>query len=315
MIILNYGDPADTFRCLRSLEDSLDLDLDIVVVNNGPEDDIHDALVLGVGERAHVLSTGDNVGYAAGNNVGIAWVTGRGCDLVWILNPDTVVLPGTLTELRAHLAAVPDCGMVGPRLVLPGSPTRVWFDGGVVDDATAVTRHVSLGVLEAKAPEPVALDVDYVTGASILVRRSVIEQVGGIPEQYFLYYEEVDWCRRAQKAGWRTMVNQHARMVHLKRSSGALPKPYYLYYMTRNRYHFAQDCVGVDPELALAHLDEDFLGPWRRKVESLAPHWSGSFDEIVSRAKSDARAGVYGRNDLIVDLPAADEDVHEPSPR
>ncbi|HET6168393.1 MAG TPA: glycosyltransferase family 2 protein [Marmoricola sp.] len=307
VVILNYGDPADTLGCLGSLEGSTDLDLDVVVVHNGPEDDTYRRLADQIGRRADLVATGDNLGYAAGNNVGIDRVLGRDCGLVWLLNPDTVVLPDTLTVLRARLDATPDCGVVGPRLLFPGKPATIWFDGGLVDTTNAVTRHISLGVRERRAPAPQALDVDYVTGASLLVRRSVIEQVGAIPEQYFLYYEEVDWCRRIQAAGWRTITDQHARMVHAKRSSGALPMPYYLYYMTRNRFLFAEDCLGVDGEEALAQLDADFLDPWRVKVSQRAPDWLPAFDDLVARAKEDARARVYGRNDEITNYPAADE--------
>ncbi|WP_183407903.1 glycosyltransferase family 2 protein [Nocardioides marmoriginsengisoli] len=310
VVILNYGDPGDTLRCLRSLENSTDLDMDILVVNNGPEDALHEELVREVGSRASVISTGDNLGYAAGNNLGISWVMERGCDLVWILNPDTLVAPTTLAILREHLDATPDCGMVGPRLVLPGKPPRIWFDGGLVDLATAVTEHVNLGVPVRKAPAPVVRDADYVTGASLLVRRLVVEQVGPIPDQYFLYCEEVDWCRRVAAAGWRVMVDQRATMHHLKRSSTSLPKPYYLYYMTRNRYLFAEDSLGLDGEVALAHLDQVFLAPYRRNVERDAPHWLAAFDDLVALAKADARNRVYGRNDVITQYPSADEEVH-----
>ena len=154
-------------------------------------------------------------------------------------------------------------------------------------------RHLNAGKVADDVP-PEVIDVDYVTGACMLVRRSMIEDIGPVPERYFLYYEETDWCVRAQRAGWRTMVDQRARMIHHKRSSDALPRPYYLYYMTRNRVLFAEESLGVDGEAALRDLDEHFLGPWRERVAAREPSLLRAFDEIVELAKADGRARVTG---------------------
>lgn len=304
VVLLNFGDPQDTLECLSSLERSTNLDLEVVVVDNGPADEAHEALRAAVGARATTIATGSNLGYAAGNNTGIALLMEGGCEFLWLLNPDTRVEPATLDRLLDHLDSVPDCGIVGPRILLPDTPERIWFDGGLVDRSTGSTSHLHQGAPEGDH-RPVVLDVDYVTGASILVRRSLVQHVGPIPEQYFLYYEETDWCLRAQRLGWRTMVTQHARMLHHKRSSGRLPQPYYLYYMTRNRYLFARDCLGIDGEAALDVLERTFLHGWRKRVAELRPDWLTDFDHLVALAKADARAGVEGRKDEIVDYPDA----------
>jgi GT2 family glycosyltransferase len=301
VVVLNYKNSDDTLACLDSLERSDDLDLDIVVVDNGPDGPEFAELRSGVGRRGETIASGGNLGYAAGNNIGITRVLDRGCDYVWVLNPDTVVEPQTLPILHEHLATVPECGVVGPRILLSGPLARIWFDGGLIDRAIGATRHLNAGKLAADV-EPEVIDVDYVTGASMLVRRSMIEEVGLIPEQYFLYYEETDWCVRAQRAGWRTMVDQHARMIHHKRSSDALPRPYYLYYMTRNRVLFAEDCLGVDGEAALRDLDEHFLAPWRARVAAHEPSLVSAFDEIVDLAKADGRARVTGERSDITNL-------------
>lgn len=298
VVILNYGDPADTLACLHTLELSQNLSLDVVVVDNAEDGPEHQDLKAAVGDRATVLCSGGNLGYAAGNNVGIRHLLDKDVDYVWILNPDTRVEPTTLDLLLDELKRVPDCGIVGPRIVYPGDPARIWFDGGIVDiEDHGSTAHVNLSVLESEAGAPHAFDVDYVTGAAMLVRRRVFETVGLIPEQYFLYFEEVDFCRRTQAAGFRTRIDQRARLTHLKRSSGWLPTPYYLYYMTRNRYLFAQDCLGLDPELALDSLRHHFLTPWRLKVEQRAPSGLAEFDRLVEQATADARAGRCGRTD------------------
>jgi len=313
VVVLNYGEPHDTFGCLDSLEQSDDLDLDIVVVDNGPESDEHDRLRAGVGRRAEVVATGENLGYAGGNNLGITRLLERGVTFVWLLNPDTRVEPTTLPRLLRLMDRRPECGVVGPRLVLPGSPARVWYDGGVVDlERWGATRHRAQGKLESEARRPVPRVTDYVTGAALLTRAATLEQVGLLPERYFLYYEETEWCLRARRLGWACVVQSRARMTHLKRSGIGIPEPYHVYYMTRNRYFFARDCLGLDPEQALADLDARLLARWRARVTRDAPAWLPAYDDLVARAKADARAGRDGRNDDITDYQRADRSESAP---
>lgn len=306
VVILNYGEASDTLECLATLEQSDDLDLDIVVVDNGPATPDHTALRERVGRRAEVIASGDNLGYAGGNNIGITTLLRRGVEFVWLLNPDTRTEPATLRHLLRVMAARPACGVVGPRLVLPGSPSRIWYDGGVIDEKLGATRHRAQGRLETMAPPRRARETDYVTGASFLARATTLERVGLLPERYFLYYEETDWCLKARAAGWTAMVQPRARMTHLKGSGLVIPAPYHVYYLTRNSYFFAGDCLRVDPERALADLDQRLLARWRARVSELAPDWLPTYDELVTRAKSDARAGRDGRNDDIADYPRSE---------
>jgi GT2 family glycosyltransferase len=137
----------------------------------------------------------------------------------------------------------------------------------------------------------------------------MLEAVGLLPEDYFLYFEETDYCREVRAAGWRTLVDDRVSIVHRKRSSGLLPTPYYLYYMTRNRMLFASRHFDADPALVLADFERAFLTPWRSKVEQHAPGWLPQFDELVSWALHDARSGVTGRQPRVelVPVPVPDE--------
>jgi len=317
VVLVNHDSPEDTAACVSSLETSRDLDLDVVVVDNSSSDESLSGLRQAVGDRVRVVSSGANLGYAGGSNVGIRLCLERGNEFVWLLNPDTRVEQDTLATLLAHLRAVPDCGVVGPRLVHPAvgtTPETIWFDGGIVDlERAGETRHVHQNKPTAKAPPPRVREVDYVTGASLLARRSVFETVGLLPEDYFLYFEETHWCQDVRRAGWRVMIDQRARMVHHRRSAGDLPSTYHLYYMTRNRYLFAQRALGLDGEAALAQLQGKWLRNWRRKVAEAAPQWLDEFDALVERAMSDARAGRDGRNDEVshVPWPTATDTRHE----
>jgi GT2 family glycosyltransferase len=306
VVVLNYGEPDDTFGCLDALEMSKDLDLDIVVVDNGPEGLAHDRLRAGVGRRAEVLASGHNLGFGAGTNLGISRLLEREVEHVWLLNPDCHVEPATLRRLLRVLDARPHCGVVGGRLVLPGEPARVWYDGGRVDPSNGATGHRHHGRLEAELPPDAPHPTRYVTGACFLARTRAFEEVGLLPERYFMYYEETEWCLRARAAGWGSVVQPRARAVHLKRSGIGVPAPYAVYYLTRNRYFFARDCLGIDPEAALEHLDGTLVASWRHRVSRRAPAWLPTFEDLVARAKADARAGRDGRCADIEQVDAAD---------
>lgn len=307
VVLVNHDSAEDTVGCIASLEASHDLDMDVVVVDNSDSPESAAALTELVGHRAVVLSSGGNIGYAAGSNVGIQHCLARGNDFVWLLNPDTRIEPETLPTLLALLEEIPDCGIVGPRIVhapRADGTVSIWFDGGIVDeDKAGETRHLNQGTALADASAPVAREVDYVTGASLLTRRSVLETVGLLPEDYFLYFEETHWCRTVRRHGWRVMTEQRATMTHLQRSTGDLPSPYHLYYMTRNRYLFAERALGLSGEDALAQLSGKWLKNWRRKVRRTAPGWLDEFDALVERAAADARAGRDGRNDEVSHVP------------
>ncbi|WP_188778884.1 glycosyltransferase family 2 protein [Marmoricola endophyticus] len=303
-VVLNFGPPDDTLACLDSLERSEDLDLRIVVVDNGPESgDQHHALAEGIAGRAELVATGANLGYAAGNNVGISRLLDAGVDRVWVLNPDTRAEPSTLGQLGAHLDAVPDCAVVAPRFLLPGDPPRIWFESAEVDRGTAAIRPDHLNRTEAECPPGPARDTDYVAGAGMLLRAAALRDVGMLPEDFFLYFEETTWCLSAADLGWRVMVLPEARMLHLKRSGSAVPTAYYVYYMTRNRLLFAERVLGIDRDEVfgpvLETFERDLLVPWRARVAAHAPHWLETFEELVRRALRDARAGVTGGVDGI----------------
>lgn len=306
-VVLHYQDADDTVRCVRSLQRGIALDLGILVVDNGPADEAHEALVARLGPRVTCLATGENLGYSAGNNVGIRWALERRPEFVWILNPDTVVAEDTLAGLLATADDLGDAGVLGPRLTLGDSADeRIWSDGGVVDARRyGATSNRHAGRPAAEVPPEGPVDVDYVPGASMLLRRTMLESVGLLPEEWFLYFEETDYCRRVRQAGWRTVLDDRVSMTHFKRSSGLLLAPYYLYYMTRNRLLFAERHFGASVDVALADFEAAFLHPWRRNVGERAPAWLPHFDALVAMAVSDARDGTWGRQPRVDAVPVA----------
>jgi GT2 family glycosyltransferase len=329
-IVLNYRHTEDTVACLAALQRSTCLDQRFVVVDNAAPGPGHDELRAAVtaattpATDVTVVASGGNLGYAAGNNLGIRLALGlapaaspgmspavppaapRRPEFVLIVNPDLHVEPTTVERLLTAAREVPDAAAVGPRIVFGeadgtvpgGGRARIWFDGGVFDRSRAgATTHLNMGRTEREVPAGPPRDVDYVTGACLLLRADALRTVGLLPEDYFLYFEETDYCQQLVAAGWRLVVDSRARAVHHKRSSGSLPTPAYTYYMRRNKQLFARR-MGLDEAAAIEEFRQVWIDPWRRNVGNRAPHWQPTFDALIARAEADAAAGVTGPADL-----------------
>src|SRR5262249_45016367 len=140
---------------------------------------------------ATVLENGQNLGFAAGNNVGIAQALRIGYDYVLLLNDDTVVASGLIRTLVEGAESDPRVGLVGAKILYAEPPNVIWAGGGTIS-RLGVSCHRRLDELDAGEDGPV-VDVDYVSGCALLVGRRVIEQVGALDERFYMYYEETEW--------------------------------------------------------------------------------------------------------------------------
>lgn len=157
----------------------------------------------GAGEAPLVIiQSGANLGFAGGNNVGLRYAMRRaGFGHAWLLNNDTVVEPRALAELVARARAVPRAGIVGSTLLFYGDPGSVQAYGGArFNPARAFARPIGLfsprRQLSDGERDRIEADTAYVVGASMLVSGDFLRRVGLMAEDYFLYYEEIDWARR-----------------------------------------------------------------------------------------------------------------------
>jgi len=154
------------------------------------------------GETLFLVQTGANLGFAGGNNVGLRLALSAGdMDYAWLLNNDTVVEPEALSSLVATMQERPDVGICGSTLLYYHSPRTVQALGGSTYNRwTARAGHIGLGLDVDDAPPRHEVDrqLQYVVGASMMVCRSFLEQIGFLNEQYFLYFEEIDWATRAK---------------------------------------------------------------------------------------------------------------------
>jgi N-acetylglucosaminyl-diphospho-decaprenol L-rhamnosyltransferase len=231
VVIVNYRTPDLVTDCLQSLEAEVGSlpGIRVVVVDNASGDGSADRLVTTVVENrwegwASILPVEHNGGFAAGNNAAIrpALAAAAPPRYLLLLNPDTVVHAGALRALFDFMEARPDVGIAGSRLENPdGTPQRSAFrfpsvlgefEGGL--RLGLATRLLSRWVVAPPVPEA-ACRTDWVSGACLLIRRDVFDAVGLLDDGYFMYFEEVDFCKRAAQEGWPCWYVPEARVVHL----------------------------------------------------------------------------------------------------
>ena len=294
-IVLNYRNPGDTLRCVNSLRRSRQLALHPVVLDNASGDLVVERLRHQLGPTTPLIVNPVNGGYATGNNAGIRHSLERDADFVWVLNPDTEVEPNTLQLLMATMKQRADAGFVGSLNLSrgPGGAT-VQSAGGYIDwEAGAVTETIDRGKAAAGLKRRDPYRVDYVTGASMLVRRQVFEDIGLLPEHYFLYFEETHFQVRAAQEGWQSLVNPLARVWHHQQSVSRLPAPYYIYYYIRGRLLFGKEFTEHSDEVLETGLAR-FIEGWRQRVAQRAPGWLPEYEQLVSWALADGKSGVTG---------------------
>ena len=241
IVIVNYRTPDLAIDCLRSLEAEIATvpGTRVVVTDNASGDDSVARLAAAVQEHswegwAELRPLERNGGFAYGNNAAIrpTLASSDPPRYVWMLNPDTIVLPGALRAMVEFLDAKPEVGLAGTGVEnVDGSVQSSWFTfpSPAVEFAGMIRLRLvyrlllgTSGTLDSPAA---ASQVDWVSGASLFIRRAVFDAVGLLDEAYFMYFEEVDFCLRASRAGWPCWYVPSSRITHLAGQSSGVANP------------------------------------------------------------------------------------------
>jgi GT2 family glycosyltransferase len=236
IIVLNYNSREDTLDCLRSLQHLTYLRTSVILVDNGSTDGTAEA-VRKEFPIVKVIETGANLGFTGGNNVGIDYALDNGADYIMLLNNDTVVAPDMIDVLVDAMQQDPSIAVTGPTIYYFDYPDVVWSSGGSIDWKHGLTTMMGINEEDKGQFGQVPRLVDFVTGCALLARRDVWEQVGLLSDEFFMYYEETEWCVRVARAGFKIAHVPAAMMWH-KISAEARATPHVYYYMTRNRLLF-----------------------------------------------------------------------------
>lgn len=228
IVVLNWNGWKDTLACIASLQALTYSDFRIVLVDNGSTDGSvgHFQRVL---PSVELLQTGANLGFGGGCNVGMRYALAQGADFVWLINSDATVDPGALSALVRVADQNPSAAAVGSVLFDADAVTRVQlWGGGMVGLWLGRSVH-------CRAAGP----IDFVSGASVLLRSTALEKVGLFDEaSFFMYWEDTDLGFRLRKAGWKLAVAEDSKIWHKQSTSLGLGNPLLDEYATRSCVRF-----------------------------------------------------------------------------
>lgn len=275
IIILNWNSWRDTIECLKSLFNIKYNNYDIILVDNASEDDSINKIIeyldkLGFkldffkydsenmpinglyetkknntsifnSRRIIIIENDSNYGFAKGNNIGIEYVNKPNTDYILLLNNDTIVDEEFLNDLINVAELKHKIGFVGPKVYyhdFNGRKDIINFAGGSLNMWKGQASHNGINESDNGQFDTIK-EVDYVQGSCILFKKEIIEKVGLMNSDYFMYWEEADWCVRGLEMGYKSVFAPKSKIWHkISSSSGGSLSFNVIYYLTRNRFIF-----------------------------------------------------------------------------
>lgn len=241
-VTVNWGSPSDTIVGLQSLASMTRPPDFIICVDNGSSAEHLSQLRAGIPKETVLIELGDNVGVAAANNAGMQYALSHDVDWTLLLNNDATVEAECLDRCIAEATARPDVAIVAPAVTFTAQPDLLWFAGGNVSDWFAYPRH--RGLLQPAASTPPSSDVGYVSTCCALLSSEAFRSVGPFRSDYFMYYDETEWCQRARAEGWKCRYLGEVLCSHAVSAAGGKRGSLGLtenmaYYLARNPLRFA----------------------------------------------------------------------------
>lgn len=237
IILLNYNGANDTIQCIKSIkENEKNLDYDIVVVDNKSTDD--SIKKLEKLEGIIFLKNEENRGFAAGNNYGIKYAIDNGAEYILLLNNDTEIEKNAISIMLENYKKHKEVGIMGARIMYSDNKELINYCGGHINftKATVVHEHYR----EKYVKEDIECkQTDFITGCTMLFSKEIIEKVGYLPEEYFMYYEDADYCIKTKEKGFKLFISLNSIIYHkVSSSSGGEQSPFSIKWGTRNRIVF-----------------------------------------------------------------------------
>lgn len=233
IIVLNWNGKKDTIECLNSLK-KIDYagSYKIVVVDNDSTDGSIPEIKK-LFPEIDVIKNKTNMGFAGGNNIGIDHAISRGAEYILLLNNDTIADRSFLTELIKIAESDKSIGLLGPKIYFHSEPKRIWSAGGKINWMKNSGSHIGIDEIDHSQYNKVK-EVGYLTGCCLLIKRAVIEKIGKLSEEYFLYYEDTDFSMRTKNSGYRCIYVPKSIIYHKISRSTKPGSSSYIYYHTRN---------------------------------------------------------------------------------
>ena len=272
VVLINYKNAQDTILCIESIKKCKDAP-HIIVVDNGSPKECVDELRAAYPDLD--LIVGENIGFSAGNNVGIKKALRMGARVVYILNNDTVVDPNLF--YRSYRYVADRDRIAGGKIYYAkgyefheaqkGKGNILWYAGGYFNWESVIAQHYGVDEEDHGQYDQIK-KVDFITGCFIAVPRRVFSKIGLLDEPFFLYLEDSDFCLHAAKSGIEVMYNPHLIVYHRNSSSTVAGSPLVDYYITRNRFFIGRRYGSF--RLYLALIKEALTRNWNSPIRRMA---------------------------------------------
>jgi GT2 family glycosyltransferase len=236
IITVNYNQPEATLALLQSIEQHYPKgNIEVIVVDNGSKVDCGKRFIDQREDLIYIRSE-QNLGFAGGNNLGLKRATG---DLLFLVNNDTEFTAGILETLSESLHADPRIGIVSPKILYYDEPTIIQY-AGFTSMNFYTCRNKCIGQFEQDLGQydHILAETGFAHGAAMMITRKALQASGPMAENFFLYFEEMDWCERIKRAGFKVYVNTEASIFHKESLSVGKNSALKEYFMNRNRLLF-----------------------------------------------------------------------------
>jgi hypothetical protein len=234
IVTINYNNTRVTLELLLSISECTYKNLQVIVVDNGsienPTEQINAEF-----PTVEVIRSEKNLGFSAGNNLGFKRAKGP---LIFFVNNDTLFAENLIEELIKPFFEIKNLGIVSPKVIYYESPNLLQYAGSTdINPLTGRNKVIGQGETDNDALFPSGVTY-FAHGAAMIIRQNLLKKIGGFPEVFFLYYEELDYSIRLRRAGYKIYYNHKAVIYHRVSYSVGEDSPLKVYYMTRNRILF-----------------------------------------------------------------------------
>lgn len=243
IILVNYNGYEDTVECVESLLQIDYSNYEIIIVDNGSRDDYrrmyekyHSSTVVAV------LDSGENLGFSGGNNVGIRYALAQGCDYILLLNNDTLVEKDFLSSMVFASQEKNDEYAITNKIMYAFEKDKIWCAGGNIDYKTSRTSAFGINEIEKEEYNRIR-EISFASGCCILIPMKVLDYVGLMKEDYFLYCEDTDYCLRIKKAGFKILYEPKSKIYHKVNASTNKIAGIQTYYLVRNKLYIIKDYI------------------------------------------------------------------------
>lgn len=235
IITINYNGFRDTCMLVESLRRHVSMNYELIIVDNGSI--INEAEILKIRYPETICIRSEiNRGFSGGNNIGIQAAKGK---YLLFLNNDTYITDNTLHFLCEKLDSKPEIGGVSPKIKFASGPQHIQFAGYTPLSPISLRNSLIGFGLEDRGQYDSSTPTPYLHGAAMMIKKEIIEQVGFMPEIYFLYYEELDWCTQINDKGYELWYEPRTTVFHRESSTTGQNSPLKAFYLTRNRLLYA----------------------------------------------------------------------------